>query len=159
MISNRVPRKLCKYEVRWTTQFIQRMFMHTVGLRRTCPLQAVTGKTPDISEYLIFFYDHVSYKYNSGLGMMAIGRWRVVSHRFGGIISYGIMIQKGTVISRTTVQRLTSLEKDTNKIMASVSEFETYISRHFKEEEYPTYDGSKPNPEEWSYYLEYELEF
>ena len=68
-------------------------------------------------------------------------------------MSYWIMNQKGTVISRTIVQRLTSIEKNTNKVNASVSEFDTEISCHFKEEEDLTYDGSKPNPKDWSEYL------
>ena len=68
------------------------------------PLQDVTGETPYISEYLDFgFYDHVSYKENAGLGMTAIGSWLVVSHRVGGLVSYWILTQKGTVISITTV--------------------------------------------------------
>ena len=56
------------------------------------PLQYVTGETPDISEYLDFgFYDHVSYKENTRLGMAAIGTWLGISHRFGGIMSYWIL--------------------------------------------------------------------
>ena len=50
-------------------------------------------------------------------------------------MSYWILKQKGTVISRATVQRLASLEKETDKVKASVSEFGTDISLHFKEEE------------------------
>ena len=52
------------------------------------------------------------------------------------------------MISRTTAQRLTSLEKETDEIKASFSEFYTEISRCFKEEEDLTYDGSNPNPED-----------
>ena len=75
-------------------------------------MKDVPGETPDISEYLYFsFYDYVSYKENSGLGITAIRRWLGVSHRVGGIMSYWILTQKGTVISKTTVQRLTSLKK------------------------------------------------
>ena len=60
--------------------------------------------TPGIPEYLDFgFYDHVYYKENAGLGMTAIGSWLVVSHRVGGLVSYWILTQKGTVISITTV--------------------------------------------------------
>ena len=70
----------------------------------------MTGETPDISEYLDFgLYKHVSYKENSGLGMMAIGRWLGVSHRVGRLMAYWTLTQKGTVISRTIVQRLTSI--------------------------------------------------
>ena len=72
---------------------------------------------------------------------------------------YWILTQKVTVISRTTVNRLTSLEKWIEKFKASVSDFDTEISLRFKEEEYLTYDGSKPNPEDWFEYLEYYPDF
>ena len=50
-------------------------------------MEDVIGMTPDISDYLDFgFYDHVSYKENTGLGMMAIVRWLGVSHRVRGLI-------------------------------------------------------------------------
>ena len=62
-------------------------------------MQDVTGDTPDISDYLDFgFYEHVSYKENARLGMMAIGRWLGVSHRVVGLVYYWILTQKVTVI-------------------------------------------------------------
>ena len=63
------------------------------------------------------------------------------------------------MISRTAVQCLSSIEKEIDKINASVSEFDIEISCRFKEEEYLTYDGSKPNPEDWSEYLKYDPDF
>ena len=86
----------------------------------------MTGETPGISEYLDFgFYDHVSYKENAGLGMTAIRRWLGLYHRVDRIMSYWILTQKGTVISRTTVQRLNIIERDTDEVKASVSKFDT----------------------------------
>ena len=129
-------------------------------LRETCPLQDVIGETPNISDYLEFgFYDHLSYKENYGLEMTDIVRRLRVSHKVGKLMSYWILNQKGMVISRMTVQRITIPENDTEKIKESVNQFETFISCFFKEEEDLTYDGSKLNPEEWSKYLKYELEF
>ena len=82
----------------------------------------MTVKTPDISEYLDFgFYDHVSYKENAKLGITAIGRWLGLSHRVIGIMSYWILTHKVTLISVTTVQLLTILEKDTDECKASGS--------------------------------------
>ena len=70
----------------------------------------MTEKTHDISEYLDFgLYEHASYNENAGLGMTAIGRWLGVFHRDGGLMSYWILTQKRTVISRTSVQRLNIL--------------------------------------------------
>jgi hypothetical protein len=74
-------------------------------------------------------------------------------------MSYWILTIKGTVISRTTVQRVTALEKESDKVKATPIEFDSEISRRFKEEEDLTYDGAKPNPENWSEYLQYNPDF
>ena len=90
----------------------------------------MTGKTLDISEYLDFgVYDHVSYKENSGLGVTSIGIWPGVSHIVGGLIVYYVLTQKGTVMSRTTLQRLNNLEKDTYERRSSINEFDSGIRR------------------------------
>ena len=74
---------------------MQSMSMQEDVLKGTLPFQDVTGKTPNISEYLDFgFYDHVLYKENAGYGMMAIGRWIGLSYRFGGLVSYFILTHK-----------------------------------------------------------------
>jgi hypothetical protein len=121
----------------------------------------VTGETPDTFEHLDFgFYDHVSYKENAGLGTAAIGRWLGVSHRVGGLMSCWVLTQTGTVISRTTSQRVTNLEKETDEVKQSVNEFDVEVNQRFKEEEKDfTYDGAKPNPEDWSECLENDAEF
>jgi hypothetical protein len=88
-----------------------------------------------------------------------IGRWLGVSHRVGGFISYWVLAMRGTVISRTTVQRVTNLKKKTDEVKAAVSEFDSEISCCFKEVEDLAYDGAKPNPEDWSEYLQYDPDF
>jgi hypothetical protein len=160
MIKKRVPRKLWDYGFRWTTQVMQRTSAQAGGLRGACPLEEVTGETVNISEYLDFgFYNHVSFKENAGLGVTLIRRWLEVSRRLGGLMSYWILKIKGTVISRTTVQRVTALEKEIDEVKAAAVEFDSKISRRFKEEEDLTYDGAKPNPEDWSEYLQYNPDF
>jgi hypothetical protein len=89
-------------------------------------------------------------KKNAGLGVTLI---------VGGLMSYWILTIKGTVISRTTVQRVTPLEKETDEVKAAVVEFNSKISRRFKEEEDLTYEGAEPNPEDWSEYLQYDPDF
>ena len=69
------------------------------------------------------------------------------------------MTHKYIVLSRTIVQFITSLEKDTDKITEISNEFDTDMSRCFKEEEDLTYEKSKPNPEGWSEYRKYDPEF
>jgi hypothetical protein len=74
-------------------------------------------------------------------------------------MSYWVLTMQGTVISRTTVQRVTTLEKETDEVKANVIEFDSEISCRFKEEEDLAYDGAKPNPEDWSEYLQYDPDF
>ena len=81
------------------------------NLRNRTPLERVTGDTVDISEYLHFgFYDWCWYHENAGLGPTKLGRWLGVAHRVGGLMSYWVLTVNSTVIARTTVQQVTSLE-------------------------------------------------
>ena len=51
------------------------------ALEGRTPNEQVTGKTPDISEYLDFgFFDWVWYKDNAGVGDNMCGGWLGVSH-------------------------------------------------------------------------------
>ena len=52
---------------------------------------------------------------------------------------YSILTQKGTVISRTTLQRITNLEKDIDEGKDRIDEFDSEISRRFKEDKDLTY--------------------
>jgi hypothetical protein len=162
MIRMRVPRRLWDYGMRWTTQVMQRTSTQAGGLRGASPLEDVTGETPDTSEHLDFgFYNHVSYKENAGLGATAIRRWLGVSHRVGGLMSHWVLTQNATVTSPTTVQRVTNLEKETDKMKAGIKEFDAKISRRFKEEEADDLGcaGAKPNPEDWSECLQCNPDF
>jgi hypothetical protein len=123
-------------------------------------LEHATGETVDTLEHLDFgFYDHASHKENAGLGATAIGRWLGVSHRVGGLMSHWTLMQLGTAISRTAVQRITDLKKETNEVKASINKHDAEISRRFKEEEDLEHDGSKSNPEDWSECLENNPDF
>ena len=63
-------------------------------------------------------------------------------------MSYWVLTQTGAVISRTTLQRITNLEKKTDEVRTSINEFDEEINRRFKKDEDLTYDGAKPNPED-----------
>lgn len=58
-----------------------------------CPvLKIVTGKTPDISEYIEFsFYDWFTFKQDTGIGEFIVGRWLGVSHKVGQLVLYWIL--------------------------------------------------------------------
>ena len=89
---------------------MQRTSTQAGGLAGCTPIESVTGETVDISEYLDFvFYERVWYHENVGLGERLHDIWLGVSHRIGRLMSYYILTQKGSVISRNTVQRVTNM--------------------------------------------------
>ena len=68
------------------------------------PLQAITGETVDIVEYLDFgFYDQVWYHKNAGLGEPLPGCWLVISTHVEGKMCFYVLTQSGRVISHSTV--------------------------------------------------------
>ena len=52
---------------------------------------------------------------NDGLGKTEVGRWLRVSHRVGNLMSYWILPESGILISCTTVQHITNLERQTEE--------------------------------------------
>ena len=66
---------------------------------------------------------------------------------------------KGDCNFPTTVQRVTNLEKQTDEFKSAIDEFDAAIRVRFKEDEEPGYEGSKPNPEDWSEFLEFDPDF
>ena len=88
------------------------------------PLECITGETPDISEYLDFrFYDWVTFRSNTGLEVVELGRWLGVSHRVGQLMFYWILPISGIPVSCTTVQKLTELEKRTDEWKKRIESF------------------------------------
>ena len=86
------------------------------------------GETIDILEYLDFgFYDEVWFKDNAGLSPSEPGRWLGVSHQTGRLMCYHILTQRGTVVSRSTVQRVTALEKCTHEVKETFVKFDEEI--------------------------------
>ena len=110
----------------------------------------------EISEYMDSgFYDQVWYHENARIGERLHSRWLGVSHRIGSLISYYILTQTGSVISRTTVQRVTNLELKIDDHKALFAEYDSEIRRRFKEY-YLQVQGDKPNPEDWEEFMEFD---
>ena len=68
-------------------------------------------------------------------------------------MSYYVLTGKCTVISRTTVQRVTNLELqvDSNKLL--YKEFDQEVRRILGEEESQQDIGDKPSPEDWAEFM------
>ena len=79
-------------------------------------LEEVTGETLDISDYLDFsFYDWCWYNDNASLGETKLGKWLGISYPVGSLMSYWVLTANRTVVSRTTVYRITNIEYQTDE--------------------------------------------
>jgi len=164
MIRKRVPRRLWDYGMRWVTDVMN--LTHTSARDIAAgdfdggiPLSRVTGETADISEYLDFgFYDQVWYKDNAGLGPQHPGRWLGVAEKRGNLMCYHVLNEKGNVLPRSSVQRVTQLELQTPEYKDMFSDFDKSIKDKLKEKD-RGYAGSKPNPEDWTDLTEFDSVF
>ena len=144
------PRRLWNYGLPHVAKVMQHTASHAGTLNGRTPIEKLTGETPDISEYLDFgFYDWVTYKQDAGLGEVKIGRFLGVSHEVGSLMSYWVLPVSGIPESRTSVQRLTILEKGTEANIARMQDFQEKINVRFKEDS-EIIPQSHPSIDDWS---------
>ena len=111
-----VPKRLWDYLVTWICKTSSLSVSSSKYANGRTAVEIITGKTPDISEYLDFgFYNWVFYRSNAGLGERTIRRWLGVSHKVGQMMSYWILPQSGIPVSCVNVQRMTNSEKQLHK--------------------------------------------
>ena len=159
MVRRRVPRPLWDYGVIWCSEIMSLTHSAAGPLDSGIPRERITGETEDISEYLDFgFYDKVWYKDNAGLSEEKPGRWLGVSHNTGRLMCYHILTQKGSVVSRSTVQRVTNLEAQENNVKELFVHYDVEIHRRLKLED-RGYEGSKPDPKDWADLFEEDPDF
>jgi hypothetical protein len=99
------------------------------------------------------FYDLVWFKENAGLGETQLGRFLGVDHAVGSLMGYKVLPRSGIPVSRTTVQRVTELEKSTEANKARIASFDSAIAERFKEERLAK-NGDKPDPAAWAGIIE-----
>ena len=154
MQAKRVPRRLWDYGMKWCCEIMQRTPNSHFRLQGRTPCEQVTGETPDISEYLDFgFYDWVHCDGNAGLGETMLGRWLGVSHRVGNSMTYYILQKNGTVVSRSTVSRVTDVELMTTNVKTACQEFDRQIADRLRDENHvipPDVDAGGDMPRDWT---------
>ena len=124
------------------------------NLQGRTPLEALTGETPDISQYLDFgFYDRVWFKEDAGLGETKLARFLGVSHQVGSLMSYWVLPASGIPMSRTTVQRVTNLESHMDQCKKRFSVYDERIAEKFNEKyidaDYLQNNNDKPDVKLW----------
>ena len=127
MKAKNVPRRLWDYCLAHQTKL--RQFLPRDKLQGRSAYEQVTGRTPDISEYLDFdFYDLVWYHPgihpNFGKPIRELGRWLGVSHRVGSDMCYWILTINGDIISESTVQHVTRDDTLNSEIAQQIETFD-----------------------------------
>ena len=148
------PRKLWCYGIPHVAKIMQLTASFAANLQGRTPLEALTGETPDISQYLDFrFYDQVWLKEDSGLGEIKLGRFLGVSKQVGSLMSYWVLPASGIPVSRTSVQRVTNLESQTEQCQRRFKIYDQQIAERFNEKyndvDYLQNNNEKPDIEQW----------
>jgi hypothetical protein len=97
------------------------------------PYEMTTGQTPDISEYTEFGFFEMLWYYDEMAvfpeDRRKLGRWLGVAHRIGQALCYYLLNQNAQIIVRSTVQRISQDELQTQVNIAAIKEFNDEIER------------------------------
>ena len=131
MTRKNVPARLWDFALVWISEIVSRLARGKDGLPG---MEQITGQTEDISEWLDFdFYDlvwwHENEKSDTTTDSVHLGRWLGVSHRVGSDMCYWILTKAGKVISNTTVQHVTRLDRSRPEIASRIELFDEAVNR------------------------------
>ena len=128
----RIPKCIWDYHIVWEAQ----VYTRTVHKNNHTSLEALTGDTTDISEWIEFeFYDLCLYWDNrDGDTRPSIGRWLGPSHHIGSALCYYILTEKATVVSRTSVQHITKEEFETSEMKVRVAAYHESLDKYIDAE-------------------------
>ena len=73
-----------------------------------------------------------------------------VSHRVVSLISYWVITENETVVSRTTVSRVTTIQAQTDKNKASIAALDKVIQELVNDGAHVIFEGGKGEPKDWS---------
>ena len=116
MFKTYCPRALWSCVIPYVSKIMIITAAFAADLQGRTLLEALNVEIPDISQFLDFgFYNRVWFKEDAGLGETKIGRFLGVSHHIVSLVSYLVLPASGIPMSRTTVQRVTNLESQTEQ--------------------------------------------
>lgn len=144
MFKTNCPKRLWCFGLIYEAKILQRTASYAGDLQGRTPIEKILGETPDISEYMDFgFYDWVVFKQDAGIGETGLARFLGVATGVGSLMSYWILPQTGIPIVRSTVQRVTILEQQTDAIRQRMIDFDKEIHDKFRGDFHVDVDGEK----------------
>ena len=146
MVANNIPERLWDFTLMHSTKV--RQFLPRDKLGGRTPFESVTGKTPDISEFLDFdMYDMVWYFPGAHPSIdsqnRALARWLGVSHRIGSDMCYFIVTVNGDILAETTVQHVTVEDMLDPDIKQRVDSFNEKLNERLNSENFRLNDTTQ----------------
>ena len=127
-------RALWRYGIPYIAKIMEITASFAVDLQGRTPLEALTGETSDISQYLDFgFYNWIWSKEDAGLVETKLGGFLGVFNHIGSIMSYWVLTASGIPMSRTTVQQVTNLESQTEQHKKLFEVYDRSVADRFNE--------------------------
>ncbi len=132
MSKTKTPKRLWDFCAQYASDLRNLTALPLFGLHGRTPYEAVTGNTPDISEFLYFSWYQPIYYYdpsNFPEDRELIGRFLGVAHNIGQALCFWILPKSGRPIARTTVRPITEAELQTNDVQQELKSFNASIDR------------------------------
>jgi hypothetical protein len=142
MATRAIPGRLWDYGLIYEAEIMSRTAR---GPENRTGIERLTGDSVDISEWLDFeFYDLVWFWHDPEMDdNPQLGRWLGVSHRIGSAMCYWIINDNAQVLSRTTVQHVTSLESQHYDLRKKIERFDNQLKEKLSDANYiNTTDGT-----------------
>ena len=130
MARTNAPKKLWDFCATYTADLRNRLALPLFQLHGRTPIEALTGNTPDISEFLEFDWYQPVWIYDSAPfpeQRRNIGRWLGIAHRVGQAMCYWVLPQSGVPIARSTIQVVTADELKTETVITELATYDSAI--------------------------------
>jgi len=121
----------------YTVELRNRLARTLPQLHGRTPWEKITGNTPDISEFLefqwyepIWYYEPTAFPEERHL----IARWIGVAHRVGQAMCYWILPVSGVPIARTTIQKISNEDLETEAVKAKLKDLDRSLHEKFNDE-------------------------
>jgi hypothetical protein len=132
MTSKTVPKRLWDFGLIHQAELMSRIARGTGG--RT-GYEEITGKTPDISEWMDFdLYDAIWYHdppdtmAEMTSEVQKLGRWLGVASSIGSALTYWVLTRACKIIARSTIQHLTATERQDKTMNDRINDFNSVVT-------------------------------
>ena len=135
MSKSHTPLRLWDYCAMWSAKIRSMIARPLYSLQGRTGHELVTGETPDISEFVDYgWFDPIWYldaEEAFPADKEQLGRWLGPSHRVGQALTYFIINNNGSIITRSTVKPLSTDDLNDPKIQKDINALDTIIDDNY----------------------------